>query len=57
MSYTKQYLNKGRDIISQALTPQLKSALETELKDLNASHLPLSFELKQRKGLSPQRQR
>ena len=34
---------KGKKVISEALTPELKRALQQELKELRASHLPLNL--------------
>ncbi len=40
---TSAISSKGKQIISSALTPQLKDALASELKDLGASNLPLNI--------------
>jgi len=34
---------KGKKVISEALTPELKGALQQELKELRATHLPLNL--------------
>lgn len=41
---------KGKQVISEALTPQLKDAIQSELKLLGADHLPLSLKPSGSKG-------
>ena len=41
---------KGKSVVSEALTPQLNGAIEFELKQLGASHLPLNLKPSGSKG-------
>lgn len=40
---TRQITNRGKTIVSQALTPILTKQLEQELNDLGAGHLPINL--------------
>ncbi len=40
---TAAITRKGKNVISEALTPQLKAAIQGELKQLGADHLPLNL--------------
>ena len=40
---TAAITRKGKNIVSVALTPQLKDAIQTELEQLGAGHLPLNL--------------
>jgi energy-coupling factor transporter ATP-binding protein EcfA2 len=40
---TATITRKGKNVVSEALTPQLKGAIETELELLGADHLPLNL--------------
>lgn len=40
---TAAITRKGKNIVSEALTPQLKNAIQTELEQLGADHLPLNL--------------
>jgi ABC-type lipoprotein export system ATPase subunit len=41
---------KGKHVVSEALTPQLKAAIQSELKLLGADHLPLNLKPSGSKG-------
>ncbi|MHB8835107.1 MAG: AAA family ATPase [Candidatus Methylomirabilia bacterium] len=47
---TAAITRKGKNIVSEALTPQLKSAIKSELEQLGADHLPLNLKPSGSKG-------
>ncbi|TET07224.1 MAG: hypothetical protein E3J83_05310 [Candidatus Atribacteria bacterium] len=47
---TRNITTKGRDIVSEALSPQLEKALKDELKQLGGSRFPVFFKVTGEKG-------
>lgn len=47
---TTAITRKGKNVVSEALTPQLKDAIQTELKHLDANYLPLNLKPSGSKG-------
>jgi ABC-type phosphate/phosphonate transport system ATPase subunit len=47
---TTAITRKGKNIVSEALTPQLKNAIQSELEQLGANHLPLNLKPSGSKG-------